>query len=72
MKIKTQKTPRDSMEHKERESDAQGTGGQKNKTPTTQDRQGTGLPVESRRGASRRADDGGRKREEETLGREDP
>ena len=36
--IKFQKTPRDGPEHREGEADAQGTGGKRNKTPTTQER----------------------------------
>ena len=56
------------MEHGEGEVNEKGTGIQKNTTPTTRDRQGTGPLVESGRGGSGRADYGGRQREEGNLG----
>ena len=39
---------------------------------TSQDRQGTGLSVKAGRGGIRREGNGGRQRERDTLGRENP
>ena len=66
--IKLQKTPRDSAEHGEGEANAHWTGRQKKMTPTIWEWQGTVPTVEARRGEIRRADNGGRQREEGTLG----
>ena len=46
--------------------------GEEETMPTTWDRQGTGPSVEAGRGGSGREDDGGRQREEGTLGQENP
>ena len=62
------------MEHGEGEADSQGTGGQKNTTPTTQDWKGTGPPIEVGRGGGqacgwwRHAEGGRNPRTVETLG----
>ena len=50
--IKLQKTPRDDTEHGKGEADTQGTGVNKNTTPTIKERKETGPPVDAGRGGS--------------------
>ena len=66
--IKLQNTPRDGAEHREDETEAQGTGEESG--ATTWYRQGTGPPVEANRGGRGREADGGRQREDGNLGEE--
>ena len=70
--IKLQKTPIYGAEHGQGEAGAQGTGGQKNTTPTTRNQQGNGPPVKAGRGGSGRSNDGGKQREEGNLGQDNP